>query len=127
MSQSAFRGLYTTIYRTPDLAQAKAWYSRAFEVEPYFDEPFYVGFDVDGYELGLQPEEGENRAGPGGAVAYWGVGDVDRAMARLLELGASLHDQVRDVGGDIRVAMVKDPFGNVLGLIENPHFEPGRK
>jgi predicted enzyme related to lactoylglutathione lyase len=122
MNPSSFRGIYTTIYRAPDLAQARAWYSRAFGVEPYFDEPFYVGFDIQGYELGLQPEEGENRAGAGGAVAYWGVGNADQALAGLLELGASLHGAVQDVGGGVRVATVKDPFGNVLGIIENPSF-----
>lgn len=124
MTQSPFRGIYTTIYRVPDLAQAKAWYSRAFGVEPYFDEPFYVGFNIAGYELGLQPEEGEDGAGAGGAVAYWGVENAEVALERLLELRATRHTDIQDVGGGIRVATVKDPFGNVLGIIENPQFEP---
>lgn len=123
MNTLASRGLYTAIYRTPDLAQAKAWYSRALGVDPYFDEPFYVGFNVAGYELGLLPEEGESRAGPGGVVAYWGVEDADRALAHLLGIGATPHTPVEDVGGGIRVATVQDPFGNILGVIENPHFQ----
>jgi len=121
-----FKGIYTTIYRAPDLASAKAWYADAFGIEPYFDEPFYVGFNVGGYELGLQPEEGGNRAGPGGTVAYWGVADADRALEHLLERGAGLHAGVQDVGGGVRVATVTDPFGNVIGIIENPHFAPGQ-
>jgi predicted enzyme related to lactoylglutathione lyase len=124
MSPPVFRGIYTVIYRVPDLAVAKAWYGRAFGVEPYFDEPFYVGFNIRGFELGLQPEEGEKRAGAGGAVAYWGVENADHALARLIELGATEREGVQDVGGGIRVATVIDPFGNVLGLIENPHFQP---
>jgi predicted enzyme related to lactoylglutathione lyase len=125
MSTSPFRGLYTQIYRVPDLERAKGWYTRAFGVQPYFDEPFYVGFDIAGYELGLQPEEGDSRAGFQGAVAYWGVHNVDAVLARLREAGASPHGDVQDVGAGIRTATVKDPFGNVIGLIENPHFGEG--
>lgn len=127
MSQPAFHAICTVIYRAPDLAAAKAWYSRAFGVEPYFDEPFHVGFDIAGYELGLQPEEGEERAGAGGAVAYWGVEDAAGALERLLELGATRHADVQEVGEGIRVGAVKDPFGNVLGVIENPNFQPDRR
>jgi predicted enzyme related to lactoylglutathione lyase len=123
-TEPVFHGIYTAAYRVPDLDRAKEWYSQAFATAPYFDEPFYVGFNVGGWELGLQPEEGENRAGAGGAVAYWGVDDADRALSRLLELGAGRHSDVQDVGGGIRVATVTDPFGNVIGIIENPHFRP---
>ena len=122
MAQRPFLGLRTAIYPVDSIPQAKAWYSSVFRAEPYFDEPFYVGFDIGGYELGLQPTEGENRPGSGGGVAYWGVEDADAALARLLELGAVKRGDVQDVGGGIRVATVEDPFGNVLGIIENPHF-----
>jgi predicted enzyme related to lactoylglutathione lyase len=121
-----FKGIFTAIYRTPDLARAKAWYAEAFGVQPYFDEPFHVGFDIGGYELGLQPATGGDTAGPGGVVAYWGVADADSALAHVLKVGASLHEGVQDVGGGIRVATVRDPFGNVIGIIENPHFQQGR-
>lgn len=123
MSASAFRGIYTAIYPVSDIVQAKTWYSRVFGVEPYFDEPFYVGFSIRGFELGLQPEDGEHRAGQGGVVAYWGVANADQSFARLLELGASRHSDVQDVGGGIRVATVKDPFGNLIGIVENPTFQ----
>lgn len=122
MDEPAFRGIYTIIYRTPDLAAATQWYGRAFGVEPYFEQPFYVGFNIRGYELGLQPEDGQDRAGAGGTLAYWGVDNVDEALARLLDLGATLHHEVQDVGGGVRVAAVRDPYGNLLGIIENPHF-----
>jgi predicted enzyme related to lactoylglutathione lyase len=125
-SSPTFRGIYTVTYRVPDLAGAKAWYAQAFGVQPYFDEPFYVGFSIAGYELGLLPEEGEAKAGAGGSVAYWGVADAQRALARLLELGARSNEEVQDVGGGIKTATVLDPFGNIVGIIENPGFTPER-
>ena len=90
--------------------------------EPYFDEPFYVGFDVGSFELGLQPDEGEAPRSGTGVIAYWGVDDAEAALARLLELGATGRGGVRDVGESIRVAFVLDPYGIVFGIIENPHF-----
>ena len=123
MDKSPFLGLRTVIYKAADLDKAKAWYSSILGIQPYFDEPFYVGFNVGGYELGLDPDtEEEGKPGPGGSVAYWGVADAEPAFARLLELGAREHSGVREVGGGIKVAIVQDPFGNLFGLIENPHF-----
>jgi len=80
-------GLRTVIYHVPDLQRAKAWYSTAFGVQPYFDEPFYVGFNIGGYELGLDPDTKGVAPGAGGAVAYWGVPDVD-AAATFHEIGS---------------------------------------
>ena len=114
-------GLRTAIYRVTDLARAKAWYSKAFGVAPYFDEPFYVGFNIGGYELGLDPG-GEGKAGPGGSVAYWGVPDAAAALAHFKASGASVVAELQEVGEGIKVATVADPFGNLIGLIENPHF-----
>lgn len=115
-----FLGLRTTIYTVPDLSLAKVWYSELFDLAPYFDQPFYVGFNVGGFELGLIPSEGDFKPGPGGAVAYWGVADAQVAHARVLSLGAKAVAPLQDVGGGIRTAVVSDPFGNFLGLIENP-------
>jgi predicted enzyme related to lactoylglutathione lyase len=117
-----FLGLRTVIYHAPDLAAAKAWYSAAFGVAPYFDQPFYVGFEVGGFELGLDPDTSAVTVG-NNAVAYWGVKDIDDAYGRLLASGARPHDPVKEVGDDIKVATVTDPFGNVIGLIQNPHFK----
>lgn len=117
-----FLGLRTVIYQVSDLEQAKIWYSRTLGIDPYFDEPFYVGFSVGGYELGLDPDSAKATAGSSGVVAYWGVENAEDALRRLLELGAQKHGDVQNVGGDIRVATVLDPFGNIFGLIENPHF-----
>jgi len=115
-------GLATVIYQVPDLARAKAWYTQAFGTAPYFDQPFYVGFEIGGYELGLHPDLSEGQPGPGGSVAYWRVPSIDAAMAHFTSCGASVISSPADVGEGIKVAKVADPFGNVIGLIENPHF-----
>src|SRR5678815_1135164 len=73
-------GLRSAIYHAPDLDAAKRWYSKALGVQPYFDEPFYVGFEVGGYELGLNPDPGARLKGLGGAVAYWGVADAEACL-----------------------------------------------
>jgi predicted enzyme related to lactoylglutathione lyase len=118
-----FDGLRTVLYHAPDIAKAKAWYSSVLGIEPYFDEPFYVGFSVGGYELGLDPDASTTPGGPGGVVVYWGVSDTQTALTRLLTLGATERSAVREVGGGIKVATVCDPFGNIFGVIENPHFK----
>lgn len=115
-------GLRTLIFDVPQLDQAKAFYSKALGKGPYFDEPFYVGFDIDGYELGLRPQEADSSAGS--ATAYLAVEDVDAELARWVGLGATVTESAKDVGEGIRVASVRDPFGNVVGLIHNLHFAP---
>ena len=117
-----FQGLRTVAYQVEDIEQAKNWYMAATGIEPYFDEPFYVGFNIGGYELGLQPVERGQAVDAGRVVVYWGVPDIDVALAHLLEVGARLNEAVQEVGGGIKVATVRDPFGNILGIIENPHF-----
>jgi predicted enzyme related to lactoylglutathione lyase len=115
------QGLRTVIYPTPDLARGKAWYSQVVGHDPYFDEPFYVGFSVGGFELGLIPD---GTPSADGVRAYWGVADIVSEVVRLTQLGGEVHEPIKDVGGGIRVATLKDPFGNVFGIIENPHFNP---
>jgi len=118
-----FLGLRTAIYHVKDMDAAKSWYSSILGFAPYFDQPFYVGFKVGGYELGLQPSEAEVSEKSDAVVAYWGVENAGAALKHLLEKGATAHEDLQDVGGGIKVATVKDPFGNVFGVIENPHFK----
>ena len=118
---SQFSGLRTAIYHAPNLEKAKSWYSNVLGIAPYFDQPFYVGFNVGGYELGLDPNSADG--GAGGVTVYWGVADASAVLDRLVSLGATPHTPVQDVGDGIRVGTVLDPFGNVLGIIENPHFK----
>ena len=117
-----FQGLRTVIYHAADLQATKAWYAQALGVQPYFDQPFYVGFNIAGYELGLDPDPSSATGTGTSAIAYWGVADAAAALTRLVELGATDRLGVQDVGDGIRLASVIDPFGNVFGLIENPHF-----
>lgn len=115
-------GLGTVIYRVSDLGRARTWYAAAFQQEPYFEQPFYVGFQIGGYELGLDPDPSGGPFGAGGSVAYWRVGQIEAALRHFLSSGATLGAPVQDVGEGIKVATVTDPFGNTIGLIENPHF-----
>jgi predicted enzyme related to lactoylglutathione lyase len=122
-SKTDFLGLRTAKYSAPDIAAAKAWYSKVLESTPYFDEPFYVGFNVGGFELGITPEVDAEPERPEAGIAYWGVADADAAYRRLISLGATDYERVQDVGGDIKIGAVRDPFGNILGVIQNPHFK----
>lgn len=116
-----FQGLRTIVYPVSDLSAAKDWYSRVLGFDPYFDQPFYVGFTVRGFELGLVPvEAGSESAGP---TTYWGVPDAAAAVRTLLDAGASPKDEPSDVGDGIIVGSVRDPSGNVVGVIQNPHFK----
>jgi len=117
-----FIGLRTVIYHVDDINKASEWYSSALGFPPYFDQPYYVGFTVGGFELGLDPDmKGISRGN--NCVAYWGVENIEKVVEHLLKVGATKNSDVMDVGEGIKVASVKDPFGNVLGIIENPHFK----
>lgn len=115
-------GLRTVIYHVSDLSKAKEWYAKAFGISPYFDEPFYVGFNIGGYELGLLPVVASRGEKTTGVVAYWGVEDIHKEYSRFLALGAVSIEQPKNVGGEIVVASVTDPWGNAVGLIYNPEF-----
>lgn len=126
-STTPMLGLRTVVYRVADLAAAKSWYTNAFQVEPYFDQPFYVGFNVGGYELGLLPvseldTDGNSIQSVENVSCYWGVENIELEVARLIKLGATEHEAPANVGGPIVIASVRDPWGNVVGLIYNPTF-----
>ncbi|MBG6130101.1 lactoylglutathione lyase [Aquimarina sp. EL_43] len=116
-------GLRTTIYKVSDLDKARKWYSDAFNTKPYFDEPFYIGFNIGGYELGLLPEEAPSETKSDSVLSYWGVEKIDATYQRLLDLGATEHEKPTNVGGEIVVATVKCPWNNIIGIIYNPQFK----
>jgi lactoylglutathione lyase len=116
------QGLRTCIYRVANLPAAIDWYTKAFLKEPYFSEPYYVGFDIGGFELGLQPAEKPTGEAPENILTYWGVEDIQAEYDRLLGLGATSHEAPTNVGGPLMVATVRDPWGNLIGLIFNPLF-----
>lgn len=119
-TKTDFLGLRTVVYWVDDIQKAKEWYSKVLNIQPYFDEPFYVGFNVGGFELGLHPLENGQTKSSGGA--YWGVNDVKAKYEELIKLGAVPSEEPSEVGGGIVVAGVKDPWGNEFGIIYNPHF-----
>jgi hypothetical protein len=82
------KGLRTVIYHVNDLAKARAWYGWVLEREPCFDQPFYVGYEAGGFELGLLPD---GKSGPGGTVAYWGVANAAAAVKKLEASGATIR------------------------------------
>jgi predicted enzyme related to lactoylglutathione lyase len=112
-----FKKLRTIIYHVPDLAAAKAWYTGLTGIEPYFDEVFYVGFDINGCELGLHPQE-EAFTGGNQTVCHWAVDQIEACVKKLAEAGATIVSDTTEVGGGIKVATVLDPWGNAVGLIE---------
>ena len=120
------KGVRTIIYHVPDIEKATQWYSEILGIEPYFKEPYYVGFNVGGFELGLDPDMKGITVG-GNQIAYWGVENADAALKYLLDHGAKEHSAVKVVGdgpkGALKVAIVLDPFGNEFGVIENPYFK----
>ena len=117
------QGLKAAIYYVEDVKKAKEWYDQALRAKPYYDEPFYVGYDIGGFELGLEPGKAVRGNSP---IVYWGVGNVEQELKRLIGLGATENNPVKVVNGDVKVASVIDPFGNVFGMIENHHV-PGKK
>jgi predicted enzyme related to lactoylglutathione lyase len=117
-------GLRTVAYQVSDLEKAKAWYTKVFKTEPYFDEPFYVGFNIGGYELGLMPEE-KPLVRSEAQVSFWGVSNMQQEYQYFLDNGATALEPPQNVGGEIEVVTVKDPWDNIIGLIYNPEFVVG--
>jgi predicted enzyme related to lactoylglutathione lyase len=109
--------LRTVIYHVDDLDKAKAWYKNITGIDPYFDESFYVGFDINGCELGLDPDFTRIESG-NQSIAYWSVDDIENVVATLTANNAAIMSPVTGVGEGIKAAVLKDPFGNALGLIE---------
>lgn len=126
------RGLITAVYHTTDLDAATRWYADLLGIEPYVRRVAYAEFRVGDYqhELGLLdsrflPDLGGGKAaatGPAGVILYWHVDDVPATLERLAAMGATLHQPPRDFGEGFVGASVIDPFGNVLGIMDNPHY-----
>jgi|SRR5690349_631213 predicted enzyme related to lactoylglutathione lyase len=112
------QGFSALVYPVKDLAGAKRLFSRFLGVEPYVDAPYYVGYRVGDQEIGLDPNG--HKSGIAGPIAYRDVDDIQRDLQLLLDAGAQVHQPVRDVGGGLLVATVKDADNNILGLRQAP-------
>ena len=110
-------GVRTIIYPVRDLAKAKALYSELLGVKPLMDEPYYVGWNVAGQDIGLDPHG--HSQGMTGPVGYFHVDDIKKTLKALLSAGAEAQQEVKDVGGGKLIASVKDADGNVIGLIQS--------
>lgn len=110
-------GVKTLIFPVSDLAKAKTLYSSLLGVEPAFDTPYYVGFQVNGQDVGLDPNG--HRNGMTGPVAYLQVDDIQAMLRSLVTAGAATTQDVRDVGGGRLIATVKDADGNMIGLLQD--------
>jgi lactoylglutathione lyase len=120
--QTPFLGLRTFGFKVKDIEAAKLWYTKVLGIEPYFDMPFYVGYNVAGYEFGLQQTDEELSYGNNTAT-YLGVEDIHATYNMLIAAGATEYEQPQDVGENIIIAAVRDPWGNIFGIIYNPHFK----
>jgi predicted enzyme related to lactoylglutathione lyase len=107
-------GIKTVIYPASDLARAKAAFSAVLGAAPAMDEPYYVQFNVNGQAIGLDPHGHKS-----GAVVYYHVTDIKGALQALLEGGAQVNEDVKDVGGGRQIASVKDADGNLIGLLQD--------
>ncbi len=111
------KGLQTVVYHVSDLEKAKIWYSEIFGIKPYFDESFYVGFNIGGFELGLDPSSAEYSGG-NNSITYWKIEEIDEAFEHFKSRNVLIHQEIHSVGDGIRLGSIRDPFGNVIGLIE---------
>lgn len=111
------KGIKTIVYHVSNLEEAKLWYSEIFGIKPYFDESFYVGFNIGGFELGLDPSS-EEYSGGNNSITYWNVEQIDAAFANFKSKNVIIHQKIHAVGDGIRLGSIRDPFGNVIGLIE---------
>ena len=112
------QGIGLFVYPVKDIARAKTLYSKFLGVEPYADEVYYVGFRVGDQEIGLDPN-GHNK-GMTGPVGYRHVDDIKESLQLLLDAGAQVQEEVKDVGGGKLIALVKDADSNIIGLVQSP-------
>ncbi|QJY45406.1 VOC family protein [Pseudonocardia broussonetiae] len=129
-----FRGFATLNLYADDVTAARDWYARLFDTEAYYAyppapaAPAYVEFRIgdDGDEIGFIDRRyaPPGTGAPGGAVMHWHVDDLPGTVARLLEMGATEYQPVTEHGdgSGFTTASVVDPFGNVLGVMHNPHY-----
>lgn len=111
-------GITTVIYPIKDLDHAKALYSKLLGAAPYADSPYYVGWKIGNMDIGLDPNG--HQSGLTGPVSYYQMDDIKAGLQTLLDAGAVLLQEAKDVGGGLLTASVKDADGNIIGLRQNP-------
>jgi predicted enzyme related to lactoylglutathione lyase len=112
-----FTGLKSVIYPSSDLQADKAFWEKVTGVKPYFDESYYVGFNIEGAELGLAPNAAKE--GLNYPVSYWHVKNAKDAADKLIADGVKVHGALRDVGGGMMMGTFEDNNGNIFGIIDD--------
>lgn len=108
-------GIKIILYPVTDVNGAKQAFSKFLEIEPYADQPYYVGFRIGEQEIGLVPASGSEP----GMTAFYNVGDIKKSLQILVDAGAQIIQDIKNVGGERLIASVKDKNGNVIGLVQN--------
>lgn len=129
---TTLRGMATVSYFANDVKAAKKWYAELLGIEPYFERPdasnpAYVEFRLGDYqhELGIIDKKFQPKgatSGPGGSVLFWHVDDVEETYLRLLSMGCKEYEPITTREAGFVTASVIDPFGNILGIMYNPHY-----
>ena len=108
------KGIKTVIYPVKDITQGKTLFRKLLGVEPYADQPYYVGFKIGDQDIGLIPNVHSSEMTP-----FYHVDNIKSSLQVLLDSGAEIMQDIKDVGGGRLVASAKDKDGNIIGLIEN--------
>jgi predicted enzyme related to lactoylglutathione lyase len=108
------KGVKTIIYPVKDIAQSKTLFRQLLDVEPYADQPYYVGFKVGDQDIGLVPTNPE-----AGVTAFFHVDNIKNGLQILVDSGAEIIRDIKDVGGGRLIASVRDKDSNIIGLIQN--------
>jgi len=108
------QGIKTIIYPVNDMARAKMRFQTLLGVEPYSDQPYYIGFKVGDQDIGLVPNSPE-----AGVTAFYHIADIKQSLQSLLDAGSKILREINDVGGGRLVASVRDPDGNIIGLVQD--------
>lgn len=111
-------GAKTILYPVRDLARTKELFTRLLGAEPTADSPYYVGYEIDGQQIGLVPN-GHATQGMTGTTAFWHVDDIKASVQAVLDAGGATQQEIKDVGGGRLVGAVTDAEGNVLGFIQD--------
>ena len=107
------KGIKTILYPVNDIDQSKTVFRKLLGVEPYADQPYYVGFRIDDQDIGLVPGNPE-----GGVTAFFHVDDIKGSLQILVDAGAQIIQNIKNVGGERLIASAKDKDGNIIGLVQ---------
>lgn len=127
MDKKILRGISTINFYASNHNEAVEWYTKFLGIEPYFKVVGYAEFRIGDYqqELGIIDSKfsAQNiNDKPTGATVYWHVDNLQDIFDKLQSLGATIFQPITDRGNGFSTASLVDPFGNILGIMTNPHY-----